>query len=90
MFEFFSGLRFRSKVVALVIVVFVAIMAIAIPFLIIREQILRRRGKKNLQAGSFPAAFAAFKRLLQINFCSDPIFSEAAKSSAEIAIAGMQ
>ena len=33
MFEFFSGLRFRSKVVALVIVVFVAIMAIAISIL---------------------------------------------------------
>lgn len=90
MLEFFGGLLFRSKVFVLVVVIFIAIMAIAISFLIIRVQILRRHGKKNLQVGNFSAAFTAFKRLIQIRFCSDPIFLEAAKSSDEIAIAGTQ
>lgn len=96
MFDFLDHITLSARgwavvsVFAVVAVVFVVALCIWIPYIMIRDFVLLRKGKSALEKGDAQGAFEAYKRLFIANFCDGAFYENRSESPAEKAIMGME
>jgi len=96
MFDFLDHITLSVRgwavvsVFAVVAVVFVVALCIWIPYIMIRDFVLLRKGKSALEKGDTQGAFEAYKRLFIANFCDGAVYENRSESPAEKAIMGME